>query len=573
MKRPISVKIFSIALGLLALMAIVASLSAWNLSKVNNEVLALSDYYIPLDQRMASVGNHMRDQIIHLGRLLHLQDAKSLSADIEQEKSLFEENGVQTDQEVDVALRLVETALSSTSIQVDRVRFAVLQKELPDILTAHQHLRETVSLFLTEEQQGNKRSIHLVHEAIRREKASVDKEIRDVMAELQALTRDSAKRAEWQEQQASRLDWAITIGASILGLLFAAIITRNLVKPVRELLNGTKEIEQGNLNVHIQGSSADEIALLAESFNHMVAELRQKEVIKETFGKYVDPRIVKGLLEDQRVSQEGEKRFMTVFFSDLEGFTTLSERLTPNGVVRLLNQYFTLMSEPIRQHNGIIDKYIGDALMAFWGPPFTDGTEHARLACAAALEQIIKLEEFRQMLPDIMGLRKGLPAINIRMGLATGDVTVGNIGSEFSKGYTVIGDTVNLASRLETVNKQYGTRVLISEETWKIAKDSIEARELDSIRVVGKSEPVRVFELFGRKGQLDKAACELRDRFEEGLTFYRNHQWGEAEICFEACLKLNSEDSPAKLFIARLQHFREHPPEGDWDGVWSFKEK
>ncbi|HZC80660.1 MAG TPA: adenylate/guanylate cyclase domain-containing protein [Nitrospiraceae bacterium] len=573
MRRPISVKIFSIALGLLVLMAIVTVLSARNLSKVNNEVLALSEYYIPLEQRLASVGSHVRDQIIHLERLLQLHRMKSLSPAIEQEKRLFDEKGGQADQEIDAAVRLVQEALSSTSIEVDLVKFAVLQKELPDILTAHQHLHETALMVLAEEQHGNPRSIHLVHEAIRNEKASVDKEIHDVTAELQTLTRESSRKAASQEQHASRLNWGITLVASILGLVFAAILTRNLVRPVRELLSGTKAIEQGNLNIHIRVNSADEIASLAESFNHMVVELRQKEVIKETFGKYVDPRIVKKLLEDQRFSQEGEKRFMTVFFSDLEGFTALSERLTPNGVVRLLNQYFTLMSEPIRQNNGIIDKYIGDALMAFWGPPFTDGTEHARLACWAALEQITRLEKFRQMLPDIMGLRKGLPTINIRMGLASGDVTVGNIGSEFSKGYTVIGDPANLASRLETVNKQYGTHILISEETWKIAKDSIEARELDSIRVAGKSEPVRVYELLGRKGQLDQAVCELRDRFEEGLALYRNHQWERAQTCFEACLKLNPEDPPAKLFVARLQHFREHPPEDDWDGVWSFKEK
>jgi len=573
MKRPISLKIFSIALGLLVLMGLVSGLSARNLRQVKNEVLALSEYYIPLEDRMASVGSAVRDQIIHLERLLQLQRANAPPAAIEQEHRLFEEKGAQVDQVVDASELLVKNALASTRIQVDQVKFAVLQKELPDILTAHQHLQETVGLLLTEQQHGNPRSIHLAHEVIANEKESVDKEIRDVTTELQTFTRDSARKTELLEQQAGRLNWTITAGASILGLLFAAVITRNLVKPVRELLNGTRAIEQGDLNVQIQVNSADELALLANSFNHMVAELRQKEVIKETFGKYVDPRIVKGLLEDQRFSQEGEKRFMTVFFSDLEGFTALSERLTPNGVVRLLNQYFTLMSEPVRQHKGIIDKYIGDAMMAFWGPPFTDGTEHAGLACVAALEQIVRLEQFRQMLPDIMGLRKGLPTINIRMGLATGDVTVGNIGSEFSRGNTVIGDTANLASRLETVNKQYGTHVLISEETWQLAKDAIEARELDSIRVVGKSEPVRVYELLGRKGELDQAVCQLRDRFEEGLALYRNHQWDQADACFQACLKLNPDDPPAKLFLARLQHFREHPPEEDWDGVWSFKEK
>jgi len=282
---------------------------------------------------------------------------------------------------------------------------------------------------------------------------------------------------------------------------------------------------------------------------------------------------VKGILEDQRFSQGGERRLMTVFFSDLEGFTALGERLTPDGIVKLLNQYFSLMSEPIREFRGIIDKYIGDAIMAFWGPPFTDGAEHATLACLAALESYQKLDTFRELLPDIMGLRKDLPRINVRMGIATGDVTVGSIGSEYSKGYTVIGDTVNLASRLEAVNKEYGTHLLISEETWKMAHEAIEARELDCIQVVGKSEPVRIYELLDRKGQLDDKARTFRDHFAEGLAAYRSQSWDLAQTRFTEGLIINAEDRPSKLFIARLQHFREHPPASDWDGVWRFQEK
>src|SRR5438105_3707782 len=154
---------------------------------------------------------------------------------------------------------------------------------------------------------------------------------------------------------------------------------------------------------------------------------------------------------------------MTVFFSDLVGFTAISERLTPSGLVNVMNRYLSLMSQPIRAQKGLIDKYIGDAIMAFWGPPFTDREEHARLACFAALEQLQALEELRRMLPELMGLRKGLPEIDFRIGISTGDVVVGNIGSELTRAFTVLGDTVNLGSRLEGANKQYGTKILISE--------------------------------------------------------------------------------------------------------------
>jgi adenylate cyclase len=574
MRPTISVKIFGIALGLLILMAVVTGLSALNLKKVNNEVLALADYYIPLEQRMGAIQSAVRDELIHVGRLMQLLREKSTDVKtLGEERQLLEEKAAQVNQEVVDAVQLIEKALASSEIDVNREHFAALRSGLPDIATAHNQLHDTITLLLTEMEQGNERSVRVVRDILRKERAGIDSRMRDVTTQLQTTTRESARTAEREELHAIAVNWGITIGASVLGLLFAALITRNLVKPVKQLLIGTRAVEQGDLNVRVHVTTTDEIAVLTISFNHMVAELKQKEVIQETFGKYVDPRIVKGLLEDQRFSQGGERRLMTVFFSDLEGFTSLGERLTPDGIVKLLNQYFTLMSEPIREFHGIIDKYIGDAIMAFWGPPFTDGAEHASLACLSALEQYKRLSTFRQMLPDIMGLRKDLPTINLRMGMATGDVIVGNIGSEYSKGYTVIGDTVNLASRLEGVNKEYGTQMLISEETWKTAQDAIEAREVDYIQVAGKSEPVRIFELLARKGQLDDNARSVKEHFAEGLASYRSQSWDLAETQFNECLKMNPADRPSKLFIARIQHFRKHPPSPDWDGVWRFQQK
>ena len=574
MRPTISVKIFGIALGLLVLMAVVTGLSALNLKKVNNEVLALADYYIPLEQRMGAIQSAVRDELIHVGRLMQLLREKS--ADLKtmgEERQLLEEKAVQVNQEVADAVQLIEKALATSEVDVNRQHFTALRAALPDIATAHSQLHDTITLVITEMEQGNERTVRVVRDILSKQREGVDKRMREVTTQLQTSTRESARKAEREELHAIALNWGITVGASILGLLFAALITRNLVKPVKQLLIGTKAVEQGDLNVRVHVTTTDEIAVLTISFNHMVAELKQKEVIQETFGKYVDPRIVKGLLEDQRFSQGGERRLMTVFFSDLEGFTSLGERLTPDGIVKLLNQYFTLMSEPIREFHGIIDKYIGDAIMAFWGPPFTDGAEHASLACLSALEQYKKLSTFRQMLPDIMGLRKDLPTINLRMGMATGDVVVGNIGSEYSKGYTVIGDTVNLASRLEGVNKEYGTQMLISEETWKMAQEAIEVREMDCIQVAGKSEPVRIFELLAHKGQLDDRARSIKEHFAEGLASYRSQSWDLAEAQFNECLKINPADRPSKLFIARLQHFREHPLSPDWDGVWRFQQK
>src|SRR5438105_3398064 len=234
------------------------------------------------------------------------------------------------------------------------------------------------------------------------------------------------------------------------------------------------------------------IGRLTQSFNSMVGELRIKAQIRETFGKYVDPRIVAGLIDRPELTDaKGSRREMTILFCDMKGFTTFSEGMTPAALVAVLNRYMTVMSEPVRRHSGIIDKYIGDAIMAFWGPPFTGADEQARLACLAALDQVAGFAAFRAELPDLIGFKRGFPEIDMRIGIATGDVVVGSIGSEQTRNYTVIGDTVNLASRLEGANKTYGTRVLISEATTHLAGDTVEMREIDSVLVVGKTEPRR----------------------------------------------------------------------------------
>lgn len=572
--RPISLKIFSIALGLLALMAIVATLSARNLRQVNQQLKALADYYIPLSQSVTTVEINVRQQLIHLERLVLLQQGRHADlAALKREKTAFDSRSGDVEAEIALALRVAAEALAAAHGEADRRELARLEPEIRDVLRAHGHLRDSVLQFLDKVKRGDQQAVQTLHSVIADERRLFDVEVRDVRRELQQFTEGAAEKAEALEQAALTLNWSLTLAAGLFGLLFASVLTRNLVKPIRRLLEGTRSVEQGSLNLRLEVTSKDEIAALTESFNHMVVELRQKELIKDTFGKYVDPRIVRGLLEDQQFAQEGERRLMTVLFADLQGFTSLAERLTPDGVVKFLNQFFTMMSEPIRRHNGILDKYIGDAVMAFWGPPFTSADEHPTLACLAALEQRSQLERFRQIVPETLGLQAGLPPINMRVGLSTGEVTVGNIGSTYSKGYTVIGDTVNLASRLETANKQYGTNLMISEATWRMTREAVETRELDHVRVVGKLEPVRLFELLAPKGKLSEAGQDLRDRFEQALTAYRAREWDQAKAGFERCLQMNPEDTPSKVFLSRVTHLKEQPLENGWDGVWSLTEK
>jgi adenylate cyclase len=569
MQRPIRLKIFSITMALLGLMVIVTWLSVLNFRQLSNQVRALSDYYLPLQEQVASVEILIRQQMVHMERILGGMEAARPDPEfLQKESGNFDNRGINADQIVDSSIRMLAEARAAKDIELDDVTLAVLDQQLPSIQTARQRFHAAFRMFQIEAEEGNRRSEKIVRDNLIKEKDTVDVEIGKTIDILNKLTRDTAARAKAEERRAIQLNWIITAIATALGLVFAWAISRSLVDSVKRLLGGTREVEHGNLDVEIHVRTRDELATLANSFNHMVVGLKEKEHIRETFGKYVDPRVVRGLLENRLPAEGGESQVMSVFFSDLAGFTQMCEGLTPDAAVRFLNRYFSYMAEVIQARQGIIDKFIGDAVMAFWGPPFTDPATHAQLCCTAALDQFARLEDFRKSLPDLLGVRHGLPVVNIRMGIATGEVTVGNIGSETSRGYTVIGDTVNLASRLEQANKFYGTKILVNEDTARLAGDELAFREIDSLRVAGKMEPARVFELMGQKGDLSQDQQQLIEAFERGLAAYRKQDWDAAEASFREGLNVVPSDPPSKVFMERIVDFRKSPPPPGWDGVW-----
>jgi len=360
--------------------------------------------------------------------------------------------------------------------------------------------------------------------------------------------------------------------AAVLGLVFAILVSGGITRPVRLLLEGTRAVEAGRLNETLQVTSKDEIGHLTRAFNRMIEQLRLKERIRETFGKYVDPRVVEGLIDQPVLAAGGERRVMTVLFCDLRGFTGISEGMTPQGLVKVTNRYLSMMSEPIRTYQGVIDKYIGDAVMAYWGPPFNEDADQARLACLAALDMVARVVPLQAELPELLGVRS-VPPVDIRIGVATGEALVGSIGSEFMMSYTVMGDTVNLASRLEGANKLYGTRLLTSEATAKAAASDIEVREIDRVVVVGQSEPQAVFEIMARKGELTVKQSSLQVRFAEALVAYRARQWNEARRGFEAALKVVPDDGPSMAMLTRLNSLESMHLADIWDGAWHLDEK
>ena len=298
-----------------------------------------------------------------------------------------------------------------------------------------------------------------------------------------------------------------------------------------------------------------------------VTEEREKKKIRGAFQYYLTASVMEEILKDpSKLKLGGDKKDLTVMFSDIRGFTTISEKLTPQELVHLLNEYLTAMTDIVFKYNGLLDKYIGDAIMAVWGDP-VEQPDHALRGCNTALDMMRTLtalqEKWRQ---------EGWPHVDIGIGINSGDMVVGNMGSDMRFDYTVMGDNVNLSSRLEGINKEYGTHIVLSEYTYERVKETMFCRELDSVRVKGKKLPVKIYELICDKR--DAASHEAYARcFEEGLAKYKEAKWDEGIVLFRKVLELRPNDPPSLLYIDRCEALKEHPPEGVWDGVYTMTKK
>ena len=298
-----------------------------------------------------------------------------------------------------------------------------------------------------------------------------------------------------------------------------------------------------------------------------VTEEREKKKIRGAFQYYLTASVINEMLKDPtKLKLGGDKKDLSVLFSDIRGFTTVSEKLTPEELVHLLNEYLTVMTDIVFKYDGLLDKYMGDAIMAVFGAPL-DQPDHALRACRTALGMMAELGVLQKK-----WLAEGRPVLNIGIGINTGEMVVGNMGSQMRFDYTVMGDSVNLGSRLEGINKEYGTNIVISEFTQSSVKDALFCRELDSVRVKGKKLPVRIYELIGeRASSQDKAA--FVNLFEEGLAKYKQGLWDEAIAVFRRVLEIRPGDPPSELYIKRCQMLKENPPEGEWDGVFTMTTK
>jgi class 3 adenylate cyclase len=571
-KRSIRRRIVAIAVGSTILMVATSVLSMVMVGRVGHLLDELTARYVPADADLTRISLLSLQRALAIRRMViaKMQEPPDVIG-YRAQKQLYDAKDVEIDSEAQAARQLINAIIDDTSTPSDNAALGRIDSRIDSLMSdPRRHLRQTTGELISAldaQDFAAGRRILAQADSLRDE---LDGNIETVRTDLLKVSYGAIATIRSEQNRAVITSAIVTLLSAIIGLIFANLVSGGIIRPVRRLLEGTRAVEAGDLDQSIDVTTEDEIGQLAAGFNRMVLQLRDNARVRETFGKYIDPRVVEGLIDRPNLTaMEGQRRVMTVLFCDMKGFTSLSEGMTPQGLVKVMNRYLSIMSEPIRTNRGIIDKYIGDGIMAYWGPPFVDEADHARFACLAIMEMIERIATLRLEIPEMLGVR-GTPMerCDFRIGVATGEALVGSIGSDVLMSYTVMGDVVNLASRLEGANKLYGTRNLVSERTIAATDDTFEIREVDRIVVAGQSHSEVVFEILGSKGELTPQQMSSRDRYLEGLAAYREQRWDDALRELNASLEAMRDDGPSMALLKRVEGLKANPPSQDWDGSW-----
>jgi adenylate cyclase len=573
MGHSLRTKIMTGVIALLLLFATALAITLYMVKDSDDEVTGILEYHIPILTRLNSLDVITYEIEVIAHRLLdeakpsqqRIKETLARSQKCRQEiTSIFEETK-----------RLSEAgSRDARNDLADRLEMARMVGEIDSLKSEVDRFSEAATLPVVLMTQGKSAEAQKAIGNLQNYEY-LDPIITSVRKKSNQLALDSLRETRANIFSIIWTNAVLFLSASLLGLFVFLLITGRLQTAFRRLTSAFHETADGKYSDPLPVTSGDEIGELTSSFNTMVDQLKSKEKLREAFGQFLDPRIVANVVNPAtgELRQTAERRTVTIFFSDIAGFSGIGEQLTADTVVRLLNRYFTAATEVIRRNHGIVDKFIGDAVMAFWASPFSEGETHARDACLACLEMRSAFAAIANDISNITGLRRNLPKFHVRVALATGEALIGTVGSDTTKSFTVIGDTVNIASRLEGVNKIYGTDLIINEDCFHLAEQDVEAREIDLLTVYGKTEPVRIYELLGKSGELDSSTSQLRDTFATALQKYREQKWTEAEKEFRNCLAIRKNDGPSLEFLTRIATFVRTPPPQNWNGVWQTASK
>ena len=560
-------------IALLLLFAVALAITLYMVKDSDDEVSGISEYHLPILTRLNSLDVITYEIEVLAHRLM--DEAKPTQKRAEEIHARSQRCRQEIDSIFEETKRLADAGSKDARNDLaDRLEMARMVGEIDSLKSEVDRFSEAATLPVELMTQGKSAEARKAIGNLQ-DYEYLDPIITSARRKANQLAMDSLLETRANIFSIIWTNAVLFLSASLLGLFVFLLITGRLQTAFRRLTSAFHETADGKYSDPLPITSGDEIGELTSSFNTMVDQLKSKEKLREAFGQFLDPRIVANVVNPAtgELRQSAERRTVTIFFSDIAGFSGIGEQLTADTVVRLLNRYFTAATEVIRRNHGIVDKFIGDAVMAFWASPFSEGETHARDACLACLEMRSAFAAIANDISNITGLRRNIPKFHVRVALATGEALIGTVGSDTTKSFTVIGDTVNIASRLEGVNKIYGTDLIINEDCFHLAEQDVEAREIDLLTVYGKTEPVRIYELLGKIGELDSSTSQLRDTFATALQKYREQKWTEAEKGFQNCLAIRKNDGPSLEFLTRIATFARTPPPKDWNGVWQTASK
>ena len=562
-------KFVGLTAGLILLLSATAAISLRNSAETVRQIKTVVQFAIPAYGALARSQIRSLEQSVELRRALLLaEDPAAPDEAISERIEAFRTARTKFHQEIQDAERLLkdERVITSSALAVSDLRRS--RDELIGLRTPIEAYDQETDACLAAIRARSLRDARQRLATIDGLRDQLTERLEAVRTGMFAVLKTVSQEAEAAQARTQMVTIVVFVLSSILGVSVAAIGAVRIIRSIRSIVRGAEAVEGGNLETRIDLPSRDEIGRLATSFNRMTEGLRLRERIRDTFGKYVDRRIAEQLIGSRSLlAERGDRCEVAIMFCDLAGFTTLSERIAPERMVEFLNTYFSLIAREIAATDGIIDKYIGDAVMAYWCPPFVPQEEVALRSADAALRCLGQVPAIVAASREIFQARVRDPWI--RIGIASGQGITGSIGAEDRRNYTVIGDRVNLASRIEGANRLYRTTNLVCPRTAKTIRGKFELREIDTVLLPGIEDPQAIFEIVGRASQIPAEKQNLRVAYELALAAYRSGDWPAARRHFCDCLSMASEDGPTRTMLERIETLpATSATTGGWSGVW-----
>ena len=565
MLRTVRAKFLGVAAFFVVWLVVATGFSVIQSLGINGDLEAVSRYVTPVKDALSDVRSRQLEQISLIDRYMRVVENEgpdaSLLSGIEIEIDAKQTQIEQAFRKAFTSAALGRAQASGHFEQGVLLDLDVRMREFADIAAQFnlgvERLLSRVGEGDLDDAQHQENLVRGIHRNI----------VLDLRAEILLLEKYSSETVEnvsAREDFLIQAEFIMMLAAVVIGISFAYYLAQAVVKAVRDTTNALNSVQSGKLDTNLDFKGKGDFARLADAFNRMTRELRVRFRMRERFGKYIDPKIINNLLSQETALETSQKRVMTVSVVNLTNFDWMAEHIPPEKLVDFLNDYLTAMTEPIANHSGIIDNFVGDKVIGFWGPPFCGEKSHAGHACLAALEQVARFNALKTKYADLIGDH----GLDIRVGIATGEVVVGSIGTDKSRAYTVVGDCVNYANRLEKANRIYGTQILASHETANMAAGEIEMRDLDHVVLLGTEHVVYLYEVLAQSGQLSDERRDWRKNYETAIALYREGEFDKAQPLFEEVQEGIGSDFAAQLMLNRMERLQRREQDREWNGTW-----